>query len=532
MPKEEKVLLNQGGSMGHWDRKSVALLLLLFMPLMLTACLNNDERLKARPSSKFSSGSEGDELPGTPTADATGTPDAMVRPSDAIYVDKGFCSCLKGKADIINNCNNYCAGKNVDAPTLYGQVTLSPEVELNFGSLAAWCTQEISTEKINPSCKLEAYDGFETKYLELTIPPGSNSFTANINVLDKYKTYVLAIVESGSGSNARTQSFQVRRVDPEDATASEGPLWISPVHMYSCIYRASTVDQTVGRVIDGAYRDYYFYPDHTLPPAMPWGQTTVYCQNITRYGEEDRIEYPRMELIENILNVWSEKDLRFYDIDQDKKLDINKYIETRLFKEYDLTADIKIFAELPWPNAPTVTASSNGTPASGGSSSNPTVPRLGFYMTPWINPTTKRGYCPTQSDYNSPISNPVFKVLREVVGVDTEAFYYGVHASEQLMDRAGNRYSTPEVRMLIRESLLKQIWFYLDNGRPTEPDSNAVETKTIMYHWPPDVNSPYVRTSSQKLFTITDGQSNASGSMRTSVSPTDKRIGCIPSLGQ
>jgi hypothetical protein len=142
-------------------------------------------------------------------------------------------------------------------------------------------------------------------------------------------------------------------------------------------------------------------------------------------------------------------------------------------------------------------------------------------MTPWINPTTKKGYCPTQSDYNSPVSNPVFKVLREVVGVDTEAFYYGVHAPEQLMDRAGNRYSTPEVRMLIRESLLKRIWFYLDNGRPTEPDVRRDENNCTIGH---------DELLMENLPKVNDYWWNLSGSMRTSV--TDRWDWVYTSEGQ
>jgi hypothetical protein len=146
-------------------------------------------------------------------------------------------------------------------------------------------------------------------------------------------------------------------------------------------------------------------------------------------------------------------------------------------------------------------------------------------MTPWIDQTTFRAYCPKQAHYFS--SNQLFAAMRDIIGVDTEGLY--VAKQEGAIDY-----------ILVRESLLKQIWFYIENGQHIEPNNNTIVGKQIQFYWPADVNSPFVRKSHQQLFTIKSANELSTGTASTSQQssngspmsypPHDKRLGCIPSL--
>ena len=90
--------------------------------------------------------------------------------------------------------------------------------------------------------------------------------------------------------------------------------------------------------------------------------------------------------------------------------------------------------------------------------------------------------------------------------------------------------------MLFRS--LRKIWFYYENNQHLEPDDFAAENKTIMFYWPPDINDPYVRKSTQYIYTVRSsenigsGDANGSSDLQTSIRPPDKRFGCVPSLGE
>jgi hypothetical protein len=99
-------------------------------------------------------------------------------------------------------------------------------------------------------------------------------------------------VETNSGSNARSESFQIIRKD-YSVPVFDGPLKITPINQYSCIFRGVTSaptgypSSTLSN--ESAYKLYYFYPDANLPPALPLNVTPyTYCHDIITYGEEDQ----------------------------------------------------------------------------------------------------------------------------------------------------------------------------------------------------------------------------------------------------
>ena len=57
-----------------------------------------------------------------------------------------------------------------------------------------------------------------------------------------------------------------------------------------------------------------------------------------------------------------------------------------------------------------------------------------------------------------------------------------------------------------------------------------------MFYWPADINDPYVRKSTQDIYTIRAaseiGTGNDESDLQTVVRPPDKRYGCVPSIGE
>jgi hypothetical protein len=452
--------------------------------------------------------------------------DKVVRPTGQVYIKRDFCSCLQGKADIINNCESFCASKStLNSPTLFGSVDLGPDIQINaeLGNLHNWCTVElVGTVQPAPNCIIEVFDGLSTATIDITTFANSNSFQANLTSLAKNKTYVAKIKETGSG--AVSNEFQIRRVDPpqDDGSDTSTPLKIMPVSQYTCLNRTGSLQNGTqcgeisgnDELFNCGTREFYYFASNNAPPPMSPGAHFILCHD-PQFGKDDSPLFPRLELLPQHMAMWDQSDIRFADQNGDSRPDINQMIQDRLAEDFGVTRTINIFGLFTWPNRP---ATEGGTV---------TPPNVGFYMQPWIDSQTGRGFCPKQEQYNG--NDPVFKIMKEVVGVDTEGIYLSVkqpEASDQ--QEGGNKL------MLIREGLLRKIWFYFENGQHFVPDDITSSQKTIMYYWPPDVNDPYVQKSTQKIYTVRapeDINSNgASSGLITTVRPPDKRFGCIPSM--
>lgn len=442
----------------------------------------------------------------------------IARPDGAIFVKKDFCSCVGGKKDIVNNCDQFCSGTNDQNATLYGSVTLGPEVELNqqLGNLSNWCTVEIN-ENTGPSCVLEVFDGTNTEQLSITIPPGANTFTSSIASLDFNKTYVAKIVEVGSASNASSNNFQIYRVPQDDGTTPVNtPLKILPSSMYSCIFRDG--QQGNDNTFENAARVHYFFASNANPPPMPANNVFDICHDVNVHGSIDSPLYPRLELIPQHMALWDFSDIRFADTDVDGQPDINKLIQDRLLNEYNETRTVGLFGLLPWQNYPLAQ----------------TNPNLGFIMQAFIDPQSGRGFCPGQEEYNGSTGDNLFRVLKEIVGVDTEGLFMSEREPIVIPDGAGGFNLAPADYLMIREGQLKKIWFYFENNQHFVPDEVSSASKTIHFYWPPDEVNPYVKKSHQQTYTIRApedlGQSGATSGLNTSIRPPDKRFACIPSL--
>ncbi len=462
----------------------------------------------------------------------------LKRPENSVFIKPDYCSCLNGKPDINNQCTTFCKS-TTGGPTLYGSVILGEKVLLNevLGSLERWCNAEIpGIPGVAPKCVLEVDDGKTKEFLNIDILPKSNNFTVNINTLKMNVTYVARIVETGSATNnASSNTFQIRRIYPPITNpVFPGPLKITPINQYTCITRVGESDpNTRSNYFNLKATNHYYFDPRQVPPVGP-PNAFVYCYDRDQYGPIDRITYPRLELIPKALSLWDQNDIRFSDTNNNGNSDINDLIDAEMLVKYGIETKTNYFVPFTWPTAPTISAEGS---AEGGEAQ---ISKLGYIMRVFIDPTTGVGKCPTQGDYFGP--DVTFQALRGVVGVDTEAIYIGAREKEVLYNPDGTVTEIPQDLILIKESILKQIWFYIENNLKVKPDETTSSQQTLYFYYPPAPGymEPFVQKSYQKLYTVRDrgslGQTQSNetaggGEGSTSIQglPSyDKRFGCIP----
>jgi hypothetical protein len=123
-----------------------------------------------------------------------------------------------------------------------------------------------------------------------------------------------------------------------------------------------------------------------------------------------------------------------------------------------------------------------------GNSSPNAQPVLGFVMSPFVDPATNKSFCPTFADYNDPTSSTAIQVMKDVVGIDTEGLYLGEKNVETAVID-GTTITSPPDYIVIKESTLKQIWFYFENEQAIAPNSITEGTKTLYFYYPPNFAS-------------------------------------------
>ena len=472
-------------------------------------------------------------------------PTPVIRPDKEVFIQSNYCACDKDKAFIVNNCEAFCADKYMETPTLFASVKVGPLISENESlvNLQGWCKSELpnatETNDISPDCMLELFDGLSVTSLPITLT-GANSFTVDVSEMGQNKTYVAKLI--AIPSNVTSTSFQLRALN-SSTEVDNTPLKIVPISQYSCIQRYAEVTKDKKyNYLDIARINYYF-PSNNNPPAMPPNSPTVVCHDVNKHGENDSPMYPRLELVPNVFSLWDKTDLRFFDAkgsssseggtSSNGKEDVNDQIQDRLLNEYNTTSDVNIFQLFKYNYAPTsaVKSSSGGTGSTGATSGTNII--QGYYMQPWIDQDSKLGFCPTQTHFHSDI--PIFRILKELVGVDTEAIYFAKRENLSITTSTGIVTANPN-SIIIRESLLKKIWFYYENGQHLEPNDTIVGKKTIMFYYPPDEDfeDTYVKKSHQKIYILyhpTADTQDQTGTIRTDIIPPNKIFGCVPTLG-
>ena len=459
--------------------------------------------------------------------------DEIVRPNNAILWKTDFCACKDSKPVSYGNCASFCSGKNTNGvETLFANFTVTEAISLSgLGSVYGWCKTNLPNDEQNPECEIEAKDdqGNITP-LEISISPNSNSLTADIQSrLDFDKTYVLTLVERSS--KARSNSIQLVKFSTDVTAPVLGPLKNTPVSQYACIVREFSTDDSTGDIyFNQAYRLHFYYIPSMPPTPIPAGNSNLICHDIFNpaYGKIDNELFPRFENKPGIFNVWDTTDPRFYDNNGNGAMDVNDLIiqKTKNFGG-TIPAGTNFFSKFTWFGAPELNEDAGNT-----NSSQP----LGYFMAPWIDQTTFKSYCLTSTQYNS--NNPLFKAMRDVIGVDTEGLYIGEKAAETVIGDDGQPTTGFKDYVLIRETDLKAVWFYIKNGTPTAPTEENVANNAVYFYYPLNKASPYVKTSTQRIFrvrgaaelgngNVSTGGSNGSG-VSTNYPPHDRKIGCVP----
>ncbi len=449
-----------------------------------------------------------------------------IRPTNAIDIKTDFCSCINGKPDIIANCEATCANKAATTDAiLYVNTTPGPDVALNskIGNLYNWCSVQLAEEDQSPQCSLVAYDGTNTINLPVNISAGSNSFNVVVNTLAKNRTWILKLQETRAGSKAQTKEFQIRRIEqPTSNTGNIGALKITPINQYTCMTYGGSVDN-LGNIIRTSFARlfYYFASNETPAPIPPPGgtaQSTVVCHDEQKHPGKDSALYDRLEFIPGHISLWDRSDTRFViKAENAGKKTIDKIIQDRLASEYSITSSgtgINLFSEVTFPNRP----STSTTPASN--------ILLGFMMIPFVDGDTGKAYCPTSVQYNG--NSPLLNILGEYLP-DTEGLFIAEKEGETIQQ--GSTYSTVYGAILVKESVLLNYGFYIENGLKIRANAASMNTKTIYFYYPTSTTQDALTQGNRRLFTVRTFDT-LNGTQVTSNTTTertsDKRIGCIP----
>jgi hypothetical protein len=449
------------------------------------------------------------------------------RPTNQIDIKSDFCSCISGKSDLINDCASTCASRAVTtSPILIVNTIMGTDIALNtkIGNLYNWCNVQLESDNTSPQCFLEATADGSTIRIGVDIASGSNSLSANISTLALDKTYIIKIIEGKSGSGAVSKEFQLRRkTQPTEDTSLLGALKVTPISQYSCLSYGSpsstSSTNTIIRDPAGSYvRNFYYYPSNETPPPMPpvggGNQSLILCHDEQLHPGNDSAEYPRLETIPQAFAMWDKTDPRFVNLNN-TGLNIQNTLITRMYNEYGvrlLSADI--FVPLSYPNRPLTSTTSSAS-----------VP-LGFIMS-FFTDKSGKAYCPTQTEYNAG-DQPLFNILKEYMD-DTEGLFVGEKEAEIIL--IGSSYKTIYGSMFVTESVLKTYGFYIENGLKIMATQATMNTKTIYYYWPTSKTMDPLTQGTRKLYTVR-AISNLNGNIptgtSTTLSATDKRIGCVP----
>lgn len=455
--------------------------------------------------------------------------DEIIRPQGAVFINSDFCVCKAKQSVTLNtspNCPTFCANKTDTQAKLYGSVTVGPEIvnQPLFGNLNGWCTNAIQTgdnpDPTTPQCFLTAKTG---EQVNVTTFPGTNKFEAVLEPTLLFDTpYVLNIQETRTGTNAQSDYLQVLLKNPVEDDDT-GIIRFKGITQYTCLRFLIETDNNsnVSIYSDMARSHFYFRPDNA-PPALPDTEKNIVCFNYREHNTRvDNEEYPRLEYRANHFAVWDLNDPRMYL--ENNQLKANTLIKQEYARRNGGdTLDQDIFSLLQWSNVPQVSGIAGA------------QPNLGYIMVPFVD---KYGFgkCPGTDDYNS--TDPLYSVLKDLVGVPTEALYIAVGPTETFTDSGGTSTTvTPDV-MFVRESEIKPIWFHIkQDGSKIRPTSLSVRDYTTYFYWPPVANDadPFTQKGYQKRYTVraADDLQNEVGNsgIPVGIRPSDKRVACVPAV--
>jgi len=461
------------------------------------------------------------------------------RPDGAVKFRSNFCGCKDGKPVTFGDCNSFCSNKNTNGKEiLYVNFTLSDSITLNssLSNLNGWCNTPLDDGiDANPKCLMEYRNESGTQSIDVTVT-GNSSLSIDIDNFEFDKPYVLTLVESSSGS--KSDSIQIIKLSTNMIIGPLGPLKNTPLSQYSCIYRVVDPQQPEATYVYAYRMHFYFHPAN--PPQPITSGPEFYCHDIFNplYGIVDDILYPRLELIEGVFNIWDNMDPRFYDNNGNGVVDVNDQIIQKA-KNFGATlpSNTQFFAPFPTLTPQTTSGSSSGTNNNQSGGNNSSSQPVGYYMNAWIDPITYKSFCLNSSHYNS--NNPIYRALGDVLQVETEGVYAAQKVAESYPDPStGSMVQAPNDYLFIKESDIKRAWFYMKDGVPTIPSDSIISTTAVFFYYPFNFNSPYVKSSTQRIYQVKGAQdlnnsqvqqggSSPAGS-KSQYPPHDRKFGCIP----
>ena len=158
-------------------------------------------------------------------------------------------------------------------------------------------------------------------------------------------------------------------------------------------------------------------------------------------------------------SLWNSQDPRFQTLEGTESPKINTLIQNDLNEMAGTSGnEINLFSKFDYQVKP---------PTAENETTNAT---LGYVMQPFINSRTNTPLCPTRDDYTS--STPLFKILGDYIGVDTEAIYFAEREPVRYLVQEESGYAlkdTPTDVLLIRESQLKRFGFFMKMDSPSRP---------------------------------------------------------------
>ena len=456
------------------------------------------------------------------------------RPSNVVFLQAGVCACQNKEVISLSDgsCASTCSSQVGTDLELFIKVQLDELITADdrYQNLRGWCQNLINDgteEGIQANCIVDILDEDNNAPPVNLVDASLDSLTVRVNAttLTKNKTYRVTLRETSSQATSTTTQF--RLIDPA-AVDNLGILKLSPVTRYTCFTRIVETDNQFDYFND-AFRLHFYFIERDRPNPIPSGVDNLFCHDIFRYGVNDSNVFPRIEETPKTFTLWDKEDPRLYDLDGDNQLDVHNHIQSRVSQlGGSLNSTPTIFEPFSWPGDPFATSQA-------GNSVNVS---LGFYMTTWLDENF-RSYCPKESHYYS--DNLLFKALRDYVQIDTEGLYIAEKQIENIVvDENGNQVDGTTDIILIRESVLKSIWFYLDsNQNHIQADENSVSQEKVMFYWPADPNSPLTRKSHQRTYVLKRLSEVGTGTVSEPVNdagvrqsfPThDKKFGCVPVL--
>jgi len=458
------------------------------------------------------------------------------RPSDSIFINGDFCVCKAGKVASVNadsSCSATCATKSDDFAKLYGSVTVGPLESGNdsFKNLYGWCTNSIDNNQVNnPSCQLVLRNtNNETIPINIEVTSGSNRFSVPLTNATFGETYSFKIQETGTQvENAVSDIKQLRMKEPEDdgGIILDDELHLTLINQYTCILRTTSVNEATSQNFYVDYARYHYYQQATSPvlPLAPGAATRIFCHDYVKEGNvNDKVQYARLETIPGHFTVWDVQDPRF--LKDGDNLTVDYLIKEKLEKMGVTNPTLKSY----FGTISTCVAPDSADNICVG----PDI--LGFVMTPFTDSTGK-SFCPGEAQYNDQ-TKPEFVAIGEVVGTPTEGLYFA-EGEREVVSITNSDGSTTETEIqrdliLVRENILKKIWFHLSStGVPYKPTSST-ERQATYFYWPPNYNTPFVQQKgNQKLYTVKGpteiGTNGRTTEVPTSLIPHDRKAYCVP----